>query len=261
MYFAPLNAMLFAEILDEAGMPAGPPLPAPGAGPPPPPPGAVVNWAHVAPLFARRCARCHTDDGQMGAPPEGLRLQYESWTIPLPVMLSVVFAVLGAIVALQLSGLPLNAYAQVLASRERVRVVPGNPDASAVLRRVRGQESPRMPFDGPPWLGVAEVELIERWIADGARDAAGQPAPLPVGARLRLEGRLSARWALDGLPLRRPGAGARSHRVGRRPRGRAPAPALAGWRRRRRPPVPPTASCRPRRSSPSTASAAAASAG
>jgi hydrophobe/amphiphile efflux-1 (HAE1) family protein len=39
--------------------------------------------------------------------------QYESWTIPLPVMLSVVFAVLGAVVTLRLSGVPLNAYAQV----------------------------------------------------------------------------------------------------------------------------------------------------
>ncbi|MGF1649013.1 MAG: efflux RND transporter permease subunit [Hyphomicrobiaceae bacterium] len=39
--------------------------------------------------------------------------QYESWTIPLPVMLSVVFAVLGALGALALAGIPLNAYAQV----------------------------------------------------------------------------------------------------------------------------------------------------
>jgi hydrophobe/amphiphile efflux-1 (HAE1) family protein len=39
--------------------------------------------------------------------------QYESWTIPLPVMLSIVFAVLGAVLALKLSGVPLNAYAQV----------------------------------------------------------------------------------------------------------------------------------------------------
>ncbi len=39
--------------------------------------------------------------------------QYESWTIPIPVMLSVIFAVLGAVVALNLSGIPLNAYAQV----------------------------------------------------------------------------------------------------------------------------------------------------
>ena len=39
--------------------------------------------------------------------------QYESWTVPLSVMLSVVFAVLGAFVALRLAGIPLNTYGQV----------------------------------------------------------------------------------------------------------------------------------------------------
>jgi multidrug efflux pump len=39
--------------------------------------------------------------------------QYESWTIPVSVMLSVVFAILGAFVALKLSGVALNTYAQV----------------------------------------------------------------------------------------------------------------------------------------------------
>lgn len=39
--------------------------------------------------------------------------QYESWTVPMAVMLSVVFAVLGAFVALKLSGVALNAYGQV----------------------------------------------------------------------------------------------------------------------------------------------------
>jgi len=39
--------------------------------------------------------------------------QYESWTIPLPVMLSVIFAVLGALAALYLTGISLNTYAQV----------------------------------------------------------------------------------------------------------------------------------------------------
>ena len=39
--------------------------------------------------------------------------QYESWTIPLPVMLSVLFALLGAVLALKLAGIPLDAYAQV----------------------------------------------------------------------------------------------------------------------------------------------------
>jgi len=39
--------------------------------------------------------------------------QYESWSIPLSVMLSVVFAMLGALGALKLSGIALNTYAQV----------------------------------------------------------------------------------------------------------------------------------------------------
>jgi HAE1 family hydrophobic/amphiphilic exporter-1 len=39
--------------------------------------------------------------------------QYESWSIPASVMLSVVFAVLGAVVTLKLSGVALNTYAQV----------------------------------------------------------------------------------------------------------------------------------------------------
>jgi multidrug efflux pump len=39
--------------------------------------------------------------------------QYESWTIPISVMLSVVFAVLGALAALKLMGVALNTYAQV----------------------------------------------------------------------------------------------------------------------------------------------------
>jgi hydrophobe/amphiphile efflux-1 (HAE1) family protein len=39
--------------------------------------------------------------------------QYESWTTPLPVMLSVMFAVLGAFGLLYVVGMPLNSYAQV----------------------------------------------------------------------------------------------------------------------------------------------------
>ncbi len=38
---------------------------------------------------------------------------YESWTIPVPVLLSVIFGVLGAVIALMLAGLPFNIYAQI----------------------------------------------------------------------------------------------------------------------------------------------------
>ena len=56
--------------------------------------------------------------------------QYESWTIPLPVMLSVAAAVLGALIGLQIAGLPLSVYAQLgivllvgLASKNAILVV------------------------------------------------------------------------------------------------------------------------------------------
>jgi hypothetical protein len=130
---------------------------------------AFVTYADVAPIFKLRCVKCHNTRGLMGPPPEGLILA---------------------------------SYADILDTRERARVVPGNPDASELVRRIRGQALPRMPYDGPPWLSVEEIELIEKWIAQGARDADGNPAPLPIGARVRLHGKLTERWQLDGLPLR-----------------------------------------------------------
>ncbi len=56
--------------------------------------------------------------------------QYESWTIPIPVMLSVATAVLGALLGLQIAGLALSVYAQLgivllvgLASKNAILVV------------------------------------------------------------------------------------------------------------------------------------------
>ncbi len=127
-----------------------------------------ITYARVAPIFGRRCVKCHMENGSMGPPPEGLRL---------------------------------DTYDSILASQDRVRVIPGNPDASELVRRIRGLSLPRMPFDGPPYLDEAEIELITNWVEQGARNADGINAILPVGARVRLEGRLSGRWFLDGLPL------------------------------------------------------------
>ena len=157
-----------------AGMPAVGPVAAAATTPPSRPgPGEPVTYAHVAPIFATRCAKCHTDNGLMGPPPEGYRL---------------------------------TSYESTLSAADRVRVLPGMPDASELLRRVRGLSRPRMPFDGPPWLADDEITLIARWIADGARDAEGTPAALPVGARVRFEGRLTARWAVDRQALAVDGA-------------------------------------------------------
>jgi len=138
------------------------------AAPPRPAPGEAVTWAHVAPIFATRCAKCHTEQGLMGPAPEGYRL---------------------------------TAYETAIATLDRARVVPGLPAASELVRRIRGQARPRMPFDGPPYLDSNEISLIEDWIAAGARSAEGEPAVLPQGAKLRLHGTLEARWRLDGLPL------------------------------------------------------------
>ncbi len=154
-----------------AGASEGPAVVAQGSSSPAPlrpAAGEPVTYQHVAPIFARRCAKCHTDNGAMGPAPEGYRL---------------------------------TSHAATLSASDRARVVPGQPAASELVRRIRGQARPRMPFDGPPYLDADEIRLIEDWIAQGARDAQGVPAPVPVGAALRLHGTLTSRWRLDDLEL------------------------------------------------------------
>jgi hypothetical protein len=46
-----------------------------------------------------------------------------------------------------------------------------------------------------------EIQMIEAWIAGGARNAEGVVAEAPIGAKVRLHGTLVARWRLDGLNL------------------------------------------------------------
>lgn len=134
-----------------------------------PAPGEPVTYADVAPIIAQRCAKCHTaSGGLMGPAPEGY---------------------------------VLTSYDAALAAGDRVRVVPGQPDASMLVRRIRGQSLPRMPFDGPPYLDAQQIRVIEDWIAQGARNSMGQPASVPVGAKVRLEGILRPGWRLDGLRL------------------------------------------------------------
>ena len=149
---------------DDGGEPdASPGAAATEAGSPDP-----VTFVQVAPILVEHCVRCHTASGAMGPAPEGYRL---------------------------------DSYADALRSDDRARVVSFLPPASELVRRIRGHARPRMPFDGPPWLDDAQIDLIVAWIADGARDVDGTPAPLPVGAELRLHGTWLEDGTLDGLPL------------------------------------------------------------
>ena len=128
----------------------------------------ISIYSDIAAIFATRCAKCHTENGLMGAAPEGYLL---------------------------------TSYAATVSAADRLRIVPGIPSASELVRRIRGQARPRMPFDGPPYLTETEILSIEKWVADGARDSAGNPAQMPSGHRLRLHGQLDDQWSLDGLPL------------------------------------------------------------
>ena len=52
-------------------------------------------------------------------------------------------------------------------------VVPGDPAKSAIVQKLRGTFATgvRMPFSGPPYWSEAQIALVERWIAEGAKGA------------------------------------------------------------------------------------------
>ncbi len=96
-------------------------------------------------------------------------------------------------------------------------VVPGKPTISLLFRHVIGLESPRVPFDGPPYLDQESIDLLRRWIEDGARDNNGMLAPMPNGGFVKLRGHLTGRWAIDGQAFDiAPGARIRDAVVGGR---------------------------------------------
>ena len=129
---------------------------------------ADLRYSDVAPILLGRCVMCHVPNGMMGDAPEGYRL---------------------------------DTYEQTISRGDRVRVVPGNALASELYRRIAGHARPRMPFNGPPYLSDEEIAKIGLWIDQGARDNDGNTAPSVAGARIRLHGKLTARWELDGLPV------------------------------------------------------------
>ena len=75
-------------------------------------------------------------------------------------------------------------------------LVPGKPGESVLVDRIREGEMPPTEKKVPP----AQVAVIERWIAQGARALRDEPASLPPGIDITPEER--AFWAFQ--PIRRP---------------------------------------------------------
>lgn len=70
-------------------------------------------------------------------------------------------------------GLRLDDYAAALAGSERgVVLVSGNAADSELIRRLRGESTPRMPFLGRP-LPDDEIALIESWVMAGMPNSNG----------------------------------------------------------------------------------------
>lgn len=110
-------------------------------------PPAPINFAqHVLPLFRMKCFNCHNPDKAKG----GL--------------------VLASHDALMLGG------------GSGAVLVPGEPEKSRLFRLVNHTEQPHMPPEQPK-LANSELDLIRRWIAEGAlRDATSKTKPMADAA-------------------------------------------------------------------------------
>lgn len=98
------------------------------------------TWSDVAALFEKRCVMCHS----------------------------------GVHAA---SDLKLDSYTGALSgSRSGPVLIAGNVSASELIRRIRGESQPRMPFLSYP-LAADEMALLERWIEAGLPEAPPEITP------------------------------------------------------------------------------------
>jgi hypothetical protein len=96
-----------------------------------PPAHSEPNWSDIEALFSKRCIMCHSGDHAA-------------------------------------RGLKLDSYEGTMAGGENGSVlVPGDILGSELVRRVRGESKPRMPFLSYPLI-AEEISLIERWIEAGS---------------------------------------------------------------------------------------------
>ncbi len=91
---------------------------------------------HIAPLFVRSCVSCHKAEKHKG-------------------------------------GLRMDSYERLMSGGEDGAVVaPGNPQGSDLVRRLKlpVTDDDSMPGDGEKPLTTEEIQMIERWIAAGAKN-------------------------------------------------------------------------------------------
>jgi len=119
--------------------------------------GAVSYSGEIQSIFDTHCTRCHRPGGigyiaTGGDPADGLDLTSG--------------ASFAGLVGIRTSQDPQTA--------PRWRVMAGEPDSSYLVQKVVSsspKSGTRMPQDGPPFLSDGEVELIERWIEEGAEES------------------------------------------------------------------------------------------
>ncbi len=102
---------------------------------------AAAGYAEVAEIFAGSCVACHGGEDAV----LGLRLD-------------------------SLDGIRRG-------SENGPVAIPGKPEDSELVRRIKGNSEPRMPLTGPPFLNNTQIAAIEEWVAAGMPGAETPPGP------------------------------------------------------------------------------------
>ncbi len=106
---------------------------------------AKISWTRdVQPLLQAKCSECHSSDERKN--------EFE----------------ITSVETLRTKG-----------RKDGPGVLPGRPDESAIIQRIRGQTMPQMPKDRPV-LSEDELHLLRMWIAAGAKDDSGGAAAAAV---------------------------------------------------------------------------------
>ena len=69
------------------------------------------------------------------------------------------------------NGLSMESFEELISGSQHGDVViKGDPENSELIKRLKGESMPRMPFNGPPFLTSEEIDLIQRWIHSGLQN-------------------------------------------------------------------------------------------